>query len=221
VVIKGSGGVACFARDSLRSRISLVTADEFARFMWVRVRGVSPLPRDIYIAVCYFPPASSSYAIHNGPDGDPFIDLYANITQYSTVGEVILIGDFNSRTKIPPRFLSTTGQRTCSASKEIDPASVGLHWMSDDALGPLTAYGRHLLQLGESQELLILNGLPCFPNSRFFTCWPHGGGVSVVDYVLSSQNLLPFIRHFSITTPSSTLLLTSDTVTTSGSHPPQ
>jgi hypothetical protein len=100
--IIGSGGVACFARDSLRSKISLVVADEFARFMWVRVRGVSPLPRDIYITFYYFPPTSSSYAIHNGLDGDPFIDLYANITQYSTIGEVILLGDFNSHTRPNP-----------------------------------------------------------------------------------------------------------------------
>jgi hypothetical protein len=75
---------------------------------------------------------------------------------------------------------------------------MGLHRMSEDALEPLTAYGRHLLHLGESQELLILNGLSGFPDSCFFMCWPHGGGVSVVDYVLSSHNLLPFINHFSV-----------------------
>ena len=73
--------------------------DEFSRFMWVWVRGVSPLPSDIYIVVCYFPLAFSSYAIHNGPDSDPFIELYAGINQYySLVGEVILLGDFNSHT---------------------------------------------------------------------------------------------------------------------------
>jgi hypothetical protein len=33
--IKGSGGVACFVRDSLWSRISLVASNVFARFMWV------------------------------------------------------------------------------------------------------------------------------------------------------------------------------------------
>jgi hypothetical protein len=67
--------------------------------MWVRVSGIFPLPRDIFIAVCYFPPTSSPYVIHNGPDGDPFIDLYAGITQYMVVGEVVLLGDFNSRTR--------------------------------------------------------------------------------------------------------------------------
>ena len=76
-----------------------MVADEFARFIWIRVRGVSPLPRDTYIVVCYFPPASSSYAIHNGPNWDPFVDLYVDIAQYSAVGEVILLGDFNSRTR--------------------------------------------------------------------------------------------------------------------------
>lgn len=78
--IRGSSGLACFVRDSLRRWISLVVADEFSRFMWVKVRGVSSLPKDIYIALCYFPPASLSYAIHNGLNRDPFIDLYVNIT---------------------------------------------------------------------------------------------------------------------------------------------
>ena len=46
--------------------------------------------------------------------------------------------------------------------------------------------------------MLILNGLPCFPDSHFFTYRPYGRGASVVDYVLTSHKLLPFIRHFSI-----------------------
>jgi hypothetical protein len=74
--VRGSGGVACFIRESLKSRVFLVATDEFARFLWVRVRGVSPLPRGICIVVYYFPPTSSSYTIHNGPNEDPFIDLY-------------------------------------------------------------------------------------------------------------------------------------------------
>jgi hypothetical protein len=65
-------------------------------------------------------------------------------------------------------------------------------------IGRLTSYGRYLLQLGESHELLILNDLPCFLKSYFFTCQPHGGGVSLVDYVLFNQVLLPFIHHFSV-----------------------
>jgi len=65
--------------------------------VWIRISvGVSP-SRDIYIAVCYFPLASSSFVVHNGSNGDPFIGLYTDITWYCVVGEVILLGDFNAR----------------------------------------------------------------------------------------------------------------------------
>ena len=93
-----------------------MVANEFARFIWVRVRGVSPLPKDNYIVVCYFPPSSSSYAIHNGIDVDPFFILYDSISQYSIVGEVILLGDFNSCTRAL-RSLFTIGLRMFIVSR--------------------------------------------------------------------------------------------------------
>jgi hypothetical protein len=196
--VRGSGGVACLTRDSLRDRISLVASDEFARFMWIRLSGFTSLPRDIYVAVCYFPPISSQFAIHSDSDGDPYLDLYVGIIQYSTMGDIILLGDFNARTRALQIPLHDRSEDVFCI-QETDPDSVGLQRLFDDVSGPLTGYGRHLLQLGESHELLILNDLSCFLESRFFTCRPHGGGASVVDYVLSSQALLPFIHHFSVT----------------------
>lgn len=48
---------ACLGRvfNWIKCRGVTVATDEFARFMWIRVSGLAPLPRDIYIAVCYFP----------------------------------------------------------------------------------------------------------------------------------------------------------------------
>jgi hypothetical protein len=77
----------------------MVTSDEHARFLWVRVHQYSTILRDRYIAVCYFPPASSHFARHSESDGDPFLDLYTDISHYSTLGEVIVLGDFNARTR--------------------------------------------------------------------------------------------------------------------------
>ena len=76
-----------------------MATDEYARFMWIRVKTKISLLRHVYFTVCYFPPASSSFSIHNGADGDPFMDLYIGITQYSAKGEVILMGDFNAHTR--------------------------------------------------------------------------------------------------------------------------
>lgn len=86
-------------RDSLRSRVSMVASDEFASFMWIRVRGLAPLYGDIDIAICYFRLASSQFAIHSDSVEDPYLDSYASITQYSAIGDIILLGDFNARTK--------------------------------------------------------------------------------------------------------------------------
>jgi hypothetical protein len=57
----------------------VVITDEFVGFMWIRIRGFAPLPRDIYIAICYFPPTSSNFAIHRDSIGDPYLNLYADI----------------------------------------------------------------------------------------------------------------------------------------------
>ena len=72
-----------------------MATDDHARFMWIQIRARIPPLRDIYIAVCYFPPISSSFAIHNS-DIDPFTDLYSDITKYSAVGDIIIMGDFNA-----------------------------------------------------------------------------------------------------------------------------
>jgi hypothetical protein len=157
-----------------------------------------PLSRDIYIIVCYFPPASSSFFVHNDFDGDPYIDLYIGITQYLEIGEVILLVDFNAHTialQIPLHDLS----EDAFCTHEMDLKTMELHRLSDDALGPITAYGRHLLHLGESHKSLILNDLPCFSGSNHFTCFPHIGGASVVDHVMTNLDLLPYVHHFSIT----------------------
>ena len=73
------------------------------------------------------------------------------------MGEVILLGDFNARTRALQIPLHESSEDMFYI-QEIDPDSAGLQQLSDDPLGPLTGYYKHLLQLGESNELLILDG---------------------------------------------------------------
>ncbi|KAH9310534.1 hypothetical protein KI387_025569 [Taxus chinensis] len=49
--VRGSGEVACLIKDIFQNNISVVVADEFARFLWVRIRRTSPHFRDFYIEV--------------------------------------------------------------------------------------------------------------------------------------------------------------------------
>jgi hypothetical protein len=173
----------------------MLSSDEHAKFLWVQFIEQPPPPPPSEISTLQFatsPPTSSHFALHREFEGDPFIDLYANISHYSTLGEVILLGDFNARTKnLQVSLHDRVEDILCLQELELE--SVGLHRSSQDRYGPLTGYGRHLLQLGESHGLLIMNGLPCFPGSGDFTCFPHSGGASVVDYVLANRDLLPHI----------------------------
>lgn len=73
---------------------------------------------------------------------------------------------------------------------EVNPCIVGAQIFSIDRSYLVMTHGRYL-QLNESHDLIILNGVPCYLGFNRYTCFPHNCGVSVVDYVLANQALLP------------------------------
>ena len=91
----GSGGVAVLFREELRPLVRIVRRDEHARYMWVTLR--LEIERPLYIAICYFPPSTSHYASPQGQS--PYTILDEDIWEFSSVGDVILLGDFNARTR--------------------------------------------------------------------------------------------------------------------------
>lgn len=90
--------MGCLVRDDHFNATSLVHTNAHAKFMWIHI-SPSQRQRDIYIAICYFLPASSAYAIHSVEDGDPFLDLYKCISKFATMGDIIVLGDFNAQTR--------------------------------------------------------------------------------------------------------------------------
>ena len=91
------------------------------------------------MAACYFPSTASHYAIHGTDDGDPFIDLCETISQFAALGDIIILGDFNARTKaLQTPLYDRRSDSMCST--EIDPTSLGLHRLSEDAIGPLSVW---------------------------------------------------------------------------------
>eukprot|EP00250_Pteridium_aquilinum_P020101 c24701_g3_i2 orf=2-898(-) len=98
---RGSGGVAILFRQGLQRRIQIVARDPQARYLWIRFE----LSRDrtIYIALCYFAPSGSRFATtareREGEERpSPYTCLSEDIMEYSTLGEVFLMGDFNAKT---------------------------------------------------------------------------------------------------------------------------
>ena len=58
---RGSGGVAILFRRELQSRIQIMARDPEARFLWIRIE--LSVDHIIYIALCYFAPTGSRFAV--------------------------------------------------------------------------------------------------------------------------------------------------------------
>ena len=94
---RGLGGVAFLINDRLHRRMWVEGIDTHARYIWLSIARSPPLRR-LYIACCYFPTMTSCYAIH-GEGESPFLDLFPDISRYAVHEDIILVGDFNGRTR--------------------------------------------------------------------------------------------------------------------------
>lgn len=70
-------------------------------------------------------------------------------------------------------------------------------WLgSEDKSNPII-YGRQLLEIGESNDLSIVKIIFYLPeSSNSFTCFPHKGEASRVDYVLTILSIILHIWDF-------------------------
>ena len=81
---EGSRGVAMLYKKEFHDRVCVVHKEVDACYMWIRInRGDL---RELYIAICYFPPAYSRFA----PLGEsPYLPLYDDIIRFATMGDII------------------------------------------------------------------------------------------------------------------------------------
>ena len=116
---RGSGGVAVLFKEELRPLIHVALKDNQARYMWVRITSETGKP--LYIAICYFPPSTSDYAPPKGHS--PFTILNEDIWEFSRIGDVMLVGDFNARTGTGQ---STFFDNSKEMLREVDPKDLEL-----------------------------------------------------------------------------------------------
>ena len=186
---RGSGGVAVLYKKELHDRVHVVHKDVDARYMWIRIKRGDL--RELYIAICYFPPAYSRFA----PLGEsPYLPLYDDIIRFATMGDIMLLGDFNARTKDEQTTMFDTNEAVYG---EVMAEEVGLKRQAQD-MSAITEYGKHFLALGSAHGFVIYNGLSQWPGSDALTCWNPKGGASTVDYLMGSPSLIPEIKEFTI-----------------------
>lgn len=70
-------------REELRPIVQVMRRDEEARYMWLRIHTEET--RDLFVAVCYFAPAHSSYACPRGQS--PYTVLDEDIMEFARDGD--------------------------------------------------------------------------------------------------------------------------------------
>ena len=139
-----TGGVGLFVRTAISPRVSLVRTHQAFGILWARVAPPPAMAttRPTYIGVCYMPHGGSK--IYKNGAGDmeaQWALLQSDLAEFSTAGQIVLMGDFNAH----------TGTATDGAAEGLPPrASSDTHAVDD--------MGQRLLDMCSMFGLLILNG---------------------------------------------------------------
>lgn len=196
-----SGGIALLIKSEIRKYIKTEAKNESKIIQWFTISpDISPTGNPIDCGVVYIPPYGSKYA-HE----DPYAELQREILRYCNNSELILFGDFNSRTGEKNDFqeidlfisemhgLESIRDETLEVLDYFTKCNVALHRSNRDK--QTNHYGNQMLEFCKTVDLFILNGRinDCTESSNF-TCKDK----STVDYFLSTSNLLPKINKLEI-----------------------
>ena len=202
--LRNSGGIAVYVKTMLHFEQCETTCDDFLWLKW-RKGGSDGASNNIYFCICYIPPATSPR--HVDVNGDLFDILAAQIGIFSAMGEVILVGDFNSRIGKYNKFVYDFANMhepfvpDTAMTSRADYDLITERRTSDITVD---AFGRKLIEICDANHLVVMNGrsksdlvpahLTCIKRSKEGAI--QGG--SVVDYGIVSCNLFPSVTDFQI-----------------------
>jgi hypothetical protein len=94
---RGIGGIACYIRTSIYHHIQVHNIDPLNQYIWIEISNTNA--KKMYIEICYFAPINSTFYKKNNLDNNcPYNNLEQDIYSLKNEGNILLLGDFNSRT---------------------------------------------------------------------------------------------------------------------------
>ncbi len=192
------GGCLVFVKDELHNRHVQKRNSKYEDLLWVWLDGkFFDLPTDVYLCCAYIPHEKS--VIHEERGLDPYKILAEETAAYQKKGQILYMGDFNSRTGTiienwdHVNYLTDPIPGTNMGTTE----SYGVHDFSNrhsrDKSDNL--FGSKLIKLCETLGLVILNGRTTGDASGRYT-YHSTRGSSVIDYGICSLSLYKHIQSF-------------------------
>ena len=164
-------------------------------FLWFKnLKRFTKTDNDIYVCGAYIPPYNSIYF-----SPELFEELENDIEKFSSLGSILLMKDFNSRTG---KYADNVCQDGNSIIVNDQSKSSQYAFQRNSFDDNLNNHGKKLLEICRSADLRILNGRISGDSLGRPTF--HGkSGVSVVDYAIFDQNLFSHVAKFIVREPSS------------------
>ena len=190
------GGIAIFIRDSIK-QYCYVTEKVCDSIAIIKIEGNAVGGnKDLYIFVNYIPPSNSAYYEIN--DVDLFTVLEDKLGIYANMGDTIAIGDFNGRTGTQDDFIvnDRLAESTVNILNDVCdylPDENIICRKSEDKT--VNHFGRKLISLCKTTGLRIVNGRHHGDSSGNITFY-NANGISLIDYLLVSENNFDLILHF-------------------------
>ena len=199
---RNSGGIILYLRNNLVDKDTLVFLDD-EDFLWVKIsKSILSSENDLYICLCYFIPENSSrQSMTESNVFDRLLDSVVFIENKSNNNcSMLICGDFNSRTSTKPDFVEDDGNVHISVlPDEYIPDNFLQRFSEDD--GHENSNGLLLLDFCKQTGLRIMNGRvgDDYGVGRFTFVGSRGS--SVVDYIISSQDLFQRVKLFVVEDP--------------------
>ena len=191
------GGVGVFVKEEKRRGIKILYDISNEYCLWCKLdRSYYNFDEDVYIGFTYIPPMESSREKRNNLDHFKMLNKkYIDINN----DHIILIGDFNARTKNYDDTVSNDGMEILDMEASgIKASRVVPRRNNQDQKA--NKYGKKLTDFCIATDSYILNGRTLGDIQGKYTCY-QPGGTSTVDYAIVNESLMDHVETFQVKPP--------------------
>ena len=191
---RNSGGVIIMVKEYIYKKIKQMPSRS-KDVIWIKLCSKAfGLVRDLYICNCYIKPLKGSIK-----NTDTYQKLQRDVIKYGNLGDVMLLGDLNSRVGAKDEKIKLDSM--------VEEDLYNIHIREDDTEVKLrqrnsedkesNTYGNELLHMLQESEMCMLNGRTLGDLKGSYTCHQYNGS-SVVDYCIVSYHMLKDILYFKV-----------------------
>ena len=189
------GGVGVFVRDEIKTCVKIRYDMSCENLIWCRVLSeYTGYGDDLYLGFVYFPPDYSTR--EKKSNEDHFKNLLEAVGKLKS-DNVILMGDFNARTKNLDDTLSNEKHDELPVQDFF--SSIESKRSNQDNF--VNIYGKKLIEYCIATLSYIANGRTLGDLEGKYTCHEWNGS-STVDYAVIKEKMKQFVRRFEVGEPS-------------------